>query len=69
MVEAEVGTGHGEVLAGAGRSGGGEERVGDPSFEPAALQPLFPHSSSFPTWSPCSISLMVDSAGSCAPAW
>lgn len=29
MVEAGGGRGHGEVLAGAGRSGGGEERVGD----------------------------------------
>lgn len=28
-VEVGGGTGHGEVLAGAGRSGGGEERVGD----------------------------------------
>lgn len=30
VVEVEGGRGHGEVLAGAGRSGGGEERVGDP---------------------------------------
>lgn len=29
VVEAGGGTGHREVLAGAGRSGGGEERVGD----------------------------------------
>lgn len=33
--EVEVGRGHGQVLAGAGRSGGGEERVGDPLVEAA----------------------------------
>lgn len=31
--EVEVGREHGEVLVGAGRSGGGEERVGDPLVE------------------------------------
>lgn len=34
-VEVGGGRGHGEVLAGAGRSGGGEERVGDPLAEAA----------------------------------
>ncbi len=50
---AEVGggRGHGEVLAGAGRSGGGEERVGDPLAEAAGAvvvvgSPCFSSSSS-----------------------
>lgn len=32
-VDVDVGRGQGEVFAGAGRSGGGEERVGDPFVE------------------------------------
>lgn len=46
----EVGGGrvHGEVLAGAGRRGGGEERVGDPLAEAVGAVVLFgPPSFSF----------------------
>lgn len=67
-VEVAGGRGHGEVVAGAGRSGGGEERVGDPSVVASALEAILLDSSSFPILSSCSISLSVDSGGSYAPA-
>lgn len=64
-VEVGVGREHGEVLAGAGRSGGGEERVGDLLAEATRAvvllgPPLFSSSSS------TSVSMTM---GSGAAAW
>lgn len=67
-VEVAGGRRHGEVLAGAGRSGGGEERVGDPSVLARALEEMLLDSSSFPISSSCSVSLSMPSGGSYAPA-
>lgn len=46
VVEAGGGRGHGEVLVGAGRSGGGEERVGELLAAAVNLGPLGLSSSS-----------------------
>lgn len=71
LVEAGGGRGHGEVLAGAGRSGGGEERVGDPLAEAAGAVvvvvvagPRFPSSSSS-----SSVSMTMGSGGAAVSAW
>lgn len=65
-VEVGGGRGHGEVLAGAGRSGGGEERVGDPLAEAAGavvdFGPLRLSSSS-------SVSITMGSGAAAKSAW
>lgn len=66
-VEAGGGRGHGDVLAGAGSSGGGEERVGDPLVEAAGAAVLLglPRvSSSF-----SSISMTTSSGAAAVSAW
>lgn len=68
-VEVAGGRGHGDVLAGAGRSGGGDERVGEPSVDAGALEAMVFDPSSFPISSSFSVSLTADSGGSYAPVW
>lgn len=55
--------GHEEVLAGAGRSGGGEERLGDPSVGVADM--VFSLSASFSS----SVSIATGSGASVVPSW
>ena len=72
---AEVGGGraHGEVLAGAGRSGGGEERVGDPEAAWAVVDVgppgLSSSSSSSASSSPSLVSMTMGSGAAALPAW
>lgn len=72
VVEAGGGRGQGEVLAGAGRSGGGEERVGDPLAEDAgAVAPVGPPRFSFPSSSSSSssVSMTMGSGAAALSAW
>lgn len=66
----EVGGGrvHGEVFAGAGRSGGGEERVGDPLAEAAGAVVLF-GPPSFSSSSSSSVSMAMGSGAAVVSAW
>lgn len=67
-VPAGGGKGHMEVLAGAGRSGGGEERVGDPLAEATGAVVLFGpprFSSSFLF----SVSMTMGSGAAAVSAW
>lgn len=67
VVEVGGGRGHGEVLAGAGRSGGGEERVGDLLAEAAGAVVDFgpPRLSS----SSSSVSITMGSGAAAVLAW
>lgn len=70
-VEMGGGRGHGDVLAGAGRSGGGEERVGDLLAEAAvalvdAGPPCLSSSSSS---SSSSVSIMMGSGAAATSVW
>jgi len=66
-LEVRGGTGNVEFLAGAGRSGGGEERVGDPLVEAVGAVVLFGpprfSSSSFP------VSMTMGSGAATESAW
>lgn len=68
----EVGGGKGykTVLAGAGRSGGGEERVGDPLAEAAGAEVLFgpPRFTSSLSFS-SSVSMTMGSGAAAVCAW
>lgn len=63
-VEFGGGSGHGEVLAGAGRSGGGEESVGDLVAEAAGVVAVVVSPPRFS--SSCSVSMTM---GSAVSAW
>lgn len=65
-VEVGGSTGHVEVLAGAGRSGGGEERVGDPLAEAAGAEVLF-GPPRFSSSSP--VSMAMGSGATAESAW
>lgn len=67
-VEVGGGRGHGEFLAGAGRSGGGEERVGDPLVEAAGAEVLF-GPPSFSSSSSSSVSMEMGSGAAVVSAW
>lgn len=67
-VEVGGGRGHGEVLAGAGRSGGGEESVGDPLVEAAGAVVLF-GPPSFSSSSSSSVSMEMGSGAAVVSAW
>lgn len=61
----EGGRAHGEVLAGAGRSGGGEERVGDPLAEAAGtVGDVDP-----PCLSSSSVSMTMGSGAAAVSVW
>lgn len=68
VVEVGGGRGHGEVLAGAGRSGGGEERVGDWLAEaPVAVVGVGPPRLS--SSSSSSVSMTMGSGAAVLSAW
>lgn len=66
-VEAGGGSGHGEVLAGAGRSGGGEESVGDLVAEAAGVELVVVGPPCFS--SSCFISMTMGSGAAAFSAW
>lgn len=66
-VEVGGGSGHGEVLAGAGRSGGGEESVGDLVAEAAGVAAAVVGSPCFSSF--CSVSMTMGSGTAAVSAW